>query len=367
MVTATKVIDDGAILIEGGRISRVGQRGDFALPAAGMLDADGCYLLPGLVDVHSDNIEQQLNPRPRVTFPHVLAFLEADRLFAGCGITTIFHAIALKDDDDRSVATARALLNTIVCHRGGGRIRHEVHLRCELSQEASVVAALNFLTTSPAAIVALMDHTPGYGKYRDPAWMEQHSQRKAFAAGSAPPAVDKARLARHAERAATVVAAGRRRGATLFSHDDFAPEQVMAQARLGVTVSEFPVDAATALRAKALGLAVCMGAPNVVRGRSHGGSMPAADAVLLGVVDMLCSDYHPPSLVQAVFQLVRDGILSLPDAAALASSGPAAAVGLRERGEIRAGAVADLVLVGERLGLPAVSHTIVDGAIVATG
>lgn len=164
------------------------------------------------------------------------------------------------------------------------------------------------------------------------------------------------------ERVARIAA---EHGAVLASHDDDTPERVELLARKGVRISEFPVNAESARRAGKLGLAVCMGAPNVVRGRSSGGNLSAAVAARLGLIDALCSDYHPPSMLQAAFKLARDGELALPAAVGLVTSGPARAAGLSGRGEIREGAVADLILVGERLGLPVVTHTIVGGAVAS--
>ncbi len=128
---------------------------------------------------------------------------------------------------------------------------------------------------------------------------------------------------------------------------------------------EFPINAESARRAKELGIGVCMGTPNVVRGRSSGDNLGATEAVAKGLVDTLCSDYHPPSMLQAAFKLARDGVLTLPAAVGLVTGEPARAAGLHGYGEIREGHAADLILVGERLGLPAVTHTVVGGTVVA--
>lgn len=367
VVTATEVIDGGAILIENGLITAIVREDERGLPDQGMLDAASCYLLPGLIDVHSDNIERQFEPRSRVAFPETLAFSEVDRYFAACGITTGFHAISVQDDDDRDLTTAQTLIGLVARLQRQGRVRHELHLRCELPQTESVAAVIELLDVVAAPIVSLMDHTPGQGKYRHPAWMERSTRRDQVTSESEPAGGEEARRQQIADRAERVAQFAHCRGVVLFSHDDYAPEQVDRQSRLGVSVSEFPIDVATARRAKELGLMVCMGAPNVVRGRSHGGSIPAVDAVRLGLVDLLCSDYHPPSLVQSAFRLADEKVVSLPAAVTLISSGPARAAGLRDRGEIRPGLLADLIVVGKRLGLPAVTHTIIGGSIVATG
>jgi len=164
-----------------------------------------------------------------------------------------------------------------------------------------------------------------------------------------------------------VAQAARESRLVLASHDDDTPEKVDLMAELGVQVSEFPTTLPAARRAKERGLVVCMGAPNVVRGRSSSPShLSAIEAVAHGLVDVLVSDYHAPSMLPAVFALAKSGLMSLPAAVRLVTAAPAAAAALADRGMVREGAVADLLVVAERLGLPCVSHGIVDGRIVAT-
>jgi len=168
------------------------------------------------------------------------------------------------------------------------------------------------------------------------------------------------------DRIRRVVRAAKEQGVVLASHDDDSPERVEVFAREGVRISEFPVDSKSARKAKDLGLTVCVGAPNVVRGRSSGGNLSATEAVKQGLVDALVSDYHPPSMLQAAFKLAGKRVLSLPAAVGLTAWGPARAVGLTDRGEVREGALADLVVVGELVGLPTVTHVIVGGQVVLT-
>lgn len=365
IVTPGGVVE-GSVVIEGGRISGVSRQRE---NGGHLLDAGGRYVLPGLVDLHSDAIENQLAPRPEADLPPELAFLEMDRLFASSGITTGFDALVFMERHDRGVARALGLYDLISKNRHEGLVRHGLHLRCEFAQHGTVETVEGLLPKQEAKIVSFMDHTPGRGKFRSLGWfrrlyLKDHPEatdaevEAAFAnaeTGDHTLALDRLeRLARAAKDA----------GALLCSHDDDTPEKVEALARRGVRVSEFPIDAATARKAKGLGLRVCMGAPNAVRGRSTGGSVSATEAVKLGLVDVLCSDYHPPSMLQAAFKLARGGILPLHEAVGLVSSGPARAVGLADRGEVKEGAMADLIVVGERFGLPAVTHTIVGGSVI---
>lgn len=365
VVTPKELIDGGSVILEDGRIAGVLRRGSETGEA---LDAGGRYLVPGLVDLHSDAIEAQLAPRPKVEFPVEIAFVETDRLFATSGITTAFHAIPFLDEPGRSVALGRSLHGLISRHRHAGLVRHELHLRCELPQQDSVEAVLDLLAQGGVGLVALMDHRPGQGKYRDLEWfrrlyLKNHGEASeedvaaAWEESQQDSGLDTASVHRVAQAAED-------NGAMLASHDDDTPERVEFLSGAGVTVSEFPVDKDSARRARELGLTVCMGAPNVVRGGSHGGSVSATEAIRSGLVDALCSDYHPPSLLRAAFRLVEEQVLPLPNAIKLVSSRPAGAAALPDLGRISEGCTADLVLVGERLGLPFPTRAIVDGKIV---
>ncbi len=128
-------------------------------------------------------------------------------------------------------------------------------------------------------------------------------------------------------------------------------------ADLGVSISEFPVTLEAAMAARQRGIAVAMGAPNVLRGISHAGNLSAIAAIQAGAVDILASDYAPAALLQAVFLLADTGVLPLHAAAKLTGENPAAALGLRDRGRIEVGLQADIALI-ETTMLPRVRGTI---------
>lgn len=362
VVTPDRVIERASLILEEGRIAGISSHPE---RSGETLDAAGRYVLPGLVDLHSDAVEKQLEPRPGVTLPQELAFLEIDRYFASSGITTGFHAISFMEDRNRSLARGRALCAMISGFRPEGSVRHELHLRCELPEEASLDVIEELLRIHPVKIISIMDHTPGQGQFRDLEWFRRYWRDSVgvdegrISAAIAEAGSVEYRLA--FDRVERVASAALKNGATLASHDDDTVERVEALAGHGVRVSEFPVTAGAARQARELGLKVCMGAPNALRGTSSGGNLSALEAIKSGLVDALCSDYYPPSMLQAAFKLAGERLLDLPAAVRLVSAGPASAAGLAGRGEIRESAAADLLVVGERLGLPSVTHTIVDG------
>ena len=356
------VIEDASIILEEECIAGISRRPE---RSGETLDAAGRYVLPGLIDLHSDAIEKQLEPRPGVAVPEELAFLEMDRYFASSGITTGFHAVSFMEDRNRSLERGRRLCDMISRLRTAGSVRHELHLRCELPEEGSLDMIEELLRSRPVKIVSVMDHTPGQGQFRDLEWFRRYWREDVgmdearISAAIAEAETGEYRLA--FDRVERIARTAREKGATLASHDDDTREKVEMLTEQGVSISEFPVTVEAAGRARELGLMICMGAPNALRGTSSGGNLSAVEAIESGYVDALCSDYHPPSMLQAAFKLAREKTLELPAAIKLVSSGPARAAGLSGCGEIREDAKADLLLVGEQLGLPTVIHTIVNG------
>ncbi|MDO8189051.1 alpha-D-ribose 1-methylphosphonate 5-triphosphate diphosphatase [Conexibacter sp. JD483] len=370
-VTPAAVVEDATIAIEDGRIAGIRDRSG---PEPDALDARGAVVMPGMVDLHSDAIEQQLMPRLNVRFPPPLAFAEVDRLLAGSAITTCFHAISLMLGRARTVAWAEETHDVVLAERARALVRHELHLRCELPQQESLEAVLRLLALGGTRAVSAMDHTPGQGQFRDADWYRRHQLGTGHLSEQE---VDQA-VARADEAAALLLgeearerlrrlgAAAREHDALLLSHDDDEPERVRLVHASGARVSEFPITVAAARAARELGMHVCMGAPNVVRGVSTGGHLSAREAIALGVVDALVSDYHPASMLRAVFALAADDVLPLPDAVALATGNPARAAGLADRGTLAEGGLADLVVVEHRGILPSAIATVVGGRLTAS-
>ena len=62
-----------------------------------------------------------------------------------------------------------------------------------------------------------------------------------------------------------------------------------------------------------------MGAPNLVRGRSHNGNVSTLELLRLGYCNILVSDYYYPSLLQSFWYLLDHNICSIENAWALIS------------------------------------------------
>jgi alpha-D-ribose 1-methylphosphonate 5-triphosphate diphosphatase len=342
VVTGDTVVD-GGVRIEGDRIVAVGDVDD--APTA--VDVGGRYVLPGLVDLHGDDIESHLFPRSGARMDTHMALTAADRANVAAGITTKFHAVSFERDEEQSRSPALgADLAEAIAAADDLVTDHRLHARCEVTQQECVEAVLEVAEQGHADVVSVMSHVPGKGQFRDTeAFLEYYRQSTDHSVETA-----RRRLERRGdlsmrtlrERVDRVVAAAHDAGAVTASHDDEKPAAVERLHDAGVDISEYPITLETARRASELGMTTAMGAPNLVRGESQWGNLRTAEAVDAGVVDALVADYHPPSLLAAVFVDTGE---PLPDRVARVTAGPADAAGLTDRGRIEPGARADLVVI----------------------
>jgi alpha-D-ribose 1-methylphosphonate 5-triphosphate diphosphatase len=349
IVTAEEIVD-GTVVVRGEEIVRVG-RGTSRVPGA--VDFAGDYLLPGLIELHTDNLEKHVSPRPGVRWPMPAAVLAHDAQIAGSGITTVFDALTVGEVRQEAVR-AEMLMGSVEAitaaqREGGLRAEHLLHLRCEVAHETIVQTIEQLIDHPLVRLVSLMDHTPGQRQFANIEKYYEFYQGK-FGYSDAEMAAYVAQKADLNRRFAdgnrrSLAALGRARGLPQASHDDGTLEHIEEARELGLTIAEFPtsLDAATAARRH--GMAVVMGAPNVVRGGSHSGNISARDLAAAGLLDILSSDYAPVSLLHAAF-LLHDAIgMALPEAVAKVSRNPAQALSLYDRGEVVSGRRADLVRV----------------------
>jgi len=345
-VVLEREVIHGHVVIAGGLIAAVGQG-----PATG-IDCEGDYLVPGLIELHTDNLERHIAPRPKVDWPHHAAIVAHDAELAGAGISTVFDAVRagsiLRGGRHGYVKYARAMATEILGMRrlGALRINHLLHLRAETCSETLIEELEEFGPADGIGIVSLMDHTPGQRQFTDVTKFGAYVQGKS--------GMDEASFRAYCDyltglydrfgpaHEAATVAAARRFGAVLASHDDSTAAQVAASVAHGVTLAEFPTTAEAAQACRAAGVGVIMGAPNLVRGGSHSGNVAAADLADAGQLDILSSDYVPAALLMGAVMLgarwddMARGI-------ACVTAAPARACGLADRGRIAPGLRADLL------------------------
>lgn len=359
----------GSVSVRHGRIEDISR----TITKAGE-DLEGDYLLPGLVELHTDHLERHYSPRPKVRWHPVASVLAHDAQVSASGITTVFDALRVGHDEDSDMEgpEIRQLADAIEDSVANNRLRseHFIHLRCEVSAADCVEGFRMFENDPLVRLVSLMDHSPG---------QRQFSNLDAYAAYyKVQLKLSDEEFRRFCEKRMNqserysapnrrkISEAARERGLILASHDDATPEHVAEAVSDGVRVAEFPTTAAAARASKEAGLAVLMGAPNVVRGGSHSGNVSARELAEAGDLDILSSDYVPFSLLQAAFHLCEtvEGI-SLPQAVAKISKNPAEAVGLTDRGVIEPGRRADLVRVRLDRDIPVVRTVWREGRRVA--
>jgi len=338
-------------------------------------DMEGDYLIPGLVELHTDHLEGHYAPRPGVRWDPIAAVQAHDAQIASSGITTVFDAVrAGSEADSKNLGDeARRLADAIFAARDEGRLRveHFVHLRCEISAREVVAEARPFIEDGLVRIVSVMDHTPGQRQFVS---MDKFREYYGGKSGMSDAQLDDFIAQRRVQHA---VCAGPNRAeivrlcadahVVLASHDDATVEHVDEAIADKVAIAEFPTTVAAARASHEAGLKVLMGAPNLVRGGSHSGNVSAAELASLGVLDIMSSDYVPFSLIQAAFQLPErvDGI-ELPAAIRTVTQTPAMAAGLVDRGAIDPGLRADLVRVHHRPGtVPIVRSVFLKGERVA--
>jgi alpha-D-ribose 1-methylphosphonate 5-triphosphate diphosphatase len=328
--------------------------------ATGAIDLAGDTLIPGVVDVHTDNLERQVFPRSNARWPSRSALIAHDAQCAAAGVTTVMDALCLGDlgfDKDR-VRTFREGVTDLDALGAAELFKseHFLHLRCEVPA-ADMLDLFTPVADHPRVrMVSLMDHTPGIGQYAD---LDRYRALRRQG-GMTDDEIDwritelqanRVRLRDRQRRALLAHLAGR--DVTLASHDDRTEEEIAENAADGIRVSEFPVTLSAARAAKRAGMQVVAGAPNLVRGGSHSGNVPVSALLAENAVDALASDYVPSSLVEAAFQCARGGI-GLPAAAALVTEHPARLAGLMDRGRLAPGWRADLVRVRLHQDLPVV-------------
>ena len=348
----------GSLALRGSLIEAVAEGPSF-LPGA--IDCGGDFLLPGIVDVHTDNLERQVQPRHTARWPSRSALVAHDAQCAGSGVTTVLDALCVGDlgfDRGRlqtfrdGVADLDALAPT-----GLLKSEHFLHLRCELPA-ADMLALVEPAIDNPRLrLVSLMDHSPGVGQYAN---LDRYRALRR-AEGVEETVIERRIDELQAQRARwrtpnrrSLLARLAGHDVRLASHDDRTEAEIEENFRDGIRISEFPVHLDAAHAARARGMEIVAGAPNIVRGGSHSGNVAATKLVQAGLVDALASDYVPASLVEAAFLAGRLTGISLPEAVALVTERPARMCGLSDRGRLAAGLRADLLRVHTHESMPVV-------------
>jgi len=348
----------GTIVIRNGKIAEIVEGNSHA---PGAIDVDGDYLMPGVVDVHTDNLERQVQPRVNARWPSRSAMLSHDQQTAAAGVTTVLDALCVGDlgfDVDRlktfkdGVRDLDALADT-----GLLKSEHFLHLRCETPAHDVIDLVEPVIDHPRVRMVSFMDHSPGVGQYADINNYRKIRRRAGMTEVQIEDRIvtlleQRERLRRPNRDALLTLV--RHLDVSLASHDDQTVENIEENVADGIMISEFPVRMEAALAARASGMTIIAGAPNIVRGGSHSGNVGAAEMVRAGAVDAFASDYVPAALVEAAFLSVEQCDLTLPEAVAMITDAPARMARLADRGRIEMGLRADILRVRVFEGTPVV-------------
>ena len=376
VITPDRVLEDAAVGIRDGVIAEVVEDGRLQGDYESWVDAHGAYVMPGVIDLHNDSLEVEINPRPETNLAVEFALANLERRLMFSGVTTEFHAIAFMDNARarRTAAQAgeRAAFLADYNRSGGQLVDHQILHRLDVWSPGSLDMIFESLERLDVRYVSINDHTPGQGQYRDldgykermVQWSERRGGGKEFTAE----AIEERMRERSTDNETIpqvyrrIWEECRRLAFTISSHDDDSPEKVDALNDLGASMSEFPVDVPSARQARERGMRIIVGAPNIVRGGSSSGNQSARELFALGLADIICADYHAPSLLPAAFALVDDNVVGLPEAMRALTLNPARAVGLNDRGAIEPGLSADVILVRRtRRSFPTVERVIRNG------
>jgi alpha-D-ribose 1-methylphosphonate 5-triphosphate diphosphatase len=357
MVLADTIIENGSLLIEDGYISAIEPE---CVYNAKTIELGGKLLMPGMVDLHCDALEKEVEPRPNVHFPLDFACAQADKRNAAAGITTVYHALSFAHEElgVRNNEMAADVARAVNAWQPHALVDNRVHCRYEITDETGLPILKQLLNEDAMHMISMMDHTPGQGQFKDLSAYhdfltrtykktadEIHDiiERKIAAASDAYYRMED--LARAAHAANIAVA----------SHDDDSSERIETMREINADISEFPISFEAAEAAKNAGMWTIFGSPNILRGKSQSGSMRAIDAINEGLADCLCADYSPASLLVSTFRIPDQSDLDLPAAIRMVTVNPAKAARLDDRGEIAVGKRADLIAVSEPGGLPQIT------------
>ena len=359
----------GSMLVRGGAIAAIDE-GSSRLGE----DFEGDYLIPGLIELHTDHLEAHYVPRPGVRWDRTAALQAHDAQIVSSGITTVFDCLRLGSDENGGFANGemRQMADALNSAQAAGRLRadHLLHLRCEVSAHDVLEHFSAFENDPQVRLASLMDHAPGQRQFKT---MEQYTLYYKVKRGLSDEAFDHFVASRQAASAKyamphrrAIATTCHERGITIASHDDATLDHVSEAIGFGAKLAEFPTSMEAARASHDAGLSVLMGAPNIVRGGSHSGNIAAGDLAQAGVLDVLSSDYVPISLIHAPFVLAEtvEG-MDLPQAIRLVTATPAQTVGLDDRGRLAEGLRADLIRVRRDEGVPVVRSVWREGQRVA--
>ena len=374
IITPEQVIEGKMLLLDRDRIFGFADNIKGAHEVTKIIDAQGRYIMPGLIDLHSDQVVGYIRPRPLSQMDFEFAFKVLERDLLGAGITTMYHSLSLYKYDLfgngllKSMDNIQKVADLIASmHERSHLIRHRLHLRIEIDNLEAFDIVREMINQGKAHLISFMDHTPGQGQYRD---VEVYRNTITSYKGDEISSLGfdgvmeyhKNKTVLSPEQRKELAGLAHDKGISVASHDDDSDEKLILNKELGVNISEFPISMKTARTAKEYGFQIVVGAANILRGNSHNGNLSAVEAILEGCADIICSDYYPAAVLSSIFHMHEKHGVPLPQMANKASLNPAKALRTdKDYGSLEEGKKADLLIVDLLDGYPVITHAFVDG------
>ncbi|UJL45925.1 phosphonate metabolism protein PhnM [Virgibacillus sp. NKC19-16] len=379
VITEEAIMEGHAVITEGETIQGIIPEGEISsFQEAKLIDANGGYISPGFIDIHSDYIETIASPRPTSMMDFDISLREAEKILISHGITTMFHSLSFYREDVfnhkpmRRPENVQRMVDAIDrTHQDLHLIRHRLHARFEMDNLDEVHQLIKNIEDDKVHLLSFMDHTPGQGQYRDLEVYRETLQGYRELSDNDVQTIIKERQTSEVitmKKVKEIVALAMNKGIAVASHDDDNIQKLELVKSFGTTISEFPITLEVAKKARELGLATIVGAPNVLLGGSHSGNLAAAEAIAHNCADILCSDYYPAALLHAIFDLSEKHGNDLHHMFMMVTQNPAKAIQMDDEiGSIKTGKKADLLVI-ERMedGYPMLTKTMVNGSLITT-
>jgi alpha-D-ribose 1-methylphosphonate 5-triphosphate diphosphatase len=373
VVLKDRVVPGASLAIGDGMIRHIisDKDGTVNWPGAKVIDARNRLVMPGMIDIHSDAIEKEIEPRPGIHFPVELALAQLERRLAAQGFTSVYHSLSLAGGDGvRDDRMAQKIVQQIKT-REQAVIRNQVHLRYEITNFESWETVMQLLDSGTVDLFSIMDHSPGQGQYRTVEAYCNYVRKTYHASEQEINRIVEQRVRRRTlvrtDRIEKLINQALLRKITVASHDADHSGQIQWGRKIGISVVEFPMNLETAAAAISAGMLVLVGSPNITLGGSHNGNLSAMELIKAGYANAICSDYYSGSTLNAVFK-VAAVLGDLPAAVNMVSYHPARALGIDAQiGTIEPGKQADLIIVGMNGAMPVVYQTLVAGKPVYSG
>ena len=371
IVTPNLVIENGSLIIENGRIKDICHHLQSEIDNYPSIDANNNYLIPGIIDIHTDAMDLEICPRPSADFPIATAFRELERRMCGCGYTTVYHSIHLGsrmyEKEIRSKYSRMRIFEEVYsASQKNALIKAKIHLRYEITGIEEYQQAIELIQKGYVDLFSFMDHTPSEELLQNEEKLKAFAKRKRQSEDQAKTYIEEElkRPKLSKELIVELISILKNKNIAIASHDDDLPEQVNENYAMGIDLCEFPINMETARRATELGMWVIGGASNVLRGGSNIGNLSVEEAISKRVINVLCSDYYPPAILHSIFKLFSNNIVTLPEAVNLASLNAAKAARISDKtGSIEIGKQADFLIVNYSNLFASLLYTVVDGNV----